>query len=170
MISELNRLIENGSLPVAPFSDQGLSVTPTAEGALFLLDDEKCACVRIYTNAAPLSASLRDDPAFLLSLLMLGGPAGPAPEVRIGADLRANFLWLSAAVPYSECTGPLFAEKLERCRTQSALLRAEVIRRMNERGQERTLSRPASAPVTPAPQMTSDDLSRLFSSSQVYWG
>ncbi len=179
MIAELNRLIESCRLPLAPFSSEGLSSNPTADGAVFLLTDDKNSCVRFYTNAVALTPALRDNAPLLLSILMLSGPAGPAPEIRIGTDARGNFLWLSSFISYSECREDIFTEKFRRFESQSALVRSEIIRRINEVAME-TSRRSVPLAASPMPStksmealgetVSSDELSRLFASPQVYWG
>lgn len=176
MINELNQRILDEHLPLAPLNDQGFSAKPASSGWLCAALDEASQTLRIYANLAPLSDAISGNARLLLSLLALTGPASPFGNVRMGADPRGQFLWASITIDVRSGTHDL-RDALERFMEHADALRARVLDCIN--AVAGGSSEPAAASSNPAvlsgsaaePEtLSSDELSRLMTNSQIFWG
>ncbi len=140
MLKEINTLIAEGRLPLAPLDQNGLSVNPTMSGVLFLLADEKNRACRFYVNAAPLSDFVKTNPELLLELLALTGPACDYADLRLGVDMRGRFLWVSTTVPYEALDETALLARCEAFKRDAARLSADVIAAINRAAERETLA------------------------------
>ncbi len=138
MLKEINTLIAEGRLPLAPLDQNGLSVNPTMSGVLFLLADEKNRACRFYVNAAPLSDFVKTNPELLLELLALTGPACDYADLRLGVDMRGRFLWVSTTVPYEALDETALLARYEAFKRDAARLSVDVIAAINRAAERET--------------------------------
>ncbi len=181
MINELNQMIEKGALQLAPFAAQdggALSVNRLPSGVLFALAEDDPERLRLYTNAAPVTAFIRESPEALLNLLMLAGPASAWPELRLGADRSGRYIWISCTLSAEECRDDRLPEALAAFLADADSMRRAAIDAINEAAAGRRGEESAEvAPQAPAPaaeplpeEMTSESVSDFIASQQVFWG
>ena len=170
MLDQLNRMVADHVLPLAPFNAEGVSVNPRPEGILFAAVDETLRIVRLYTNAAPLTDFVKSRPRLLLDLFTLSGPGSPWPQLRLGIDPKAGFVWASASVRFEDASAPQLKDALETFEREAAQVRASFIERINRAAG--APGEPAqSAPAAAADLMTAaQDLEVLIANPNVLWG
>lgn len=181
MINELNQMIEKGALPLAPFERHdavGLSVNRTSGGALFALAEENPERLRLYTNAAPVTAFVRESPEALLALSVLSAPASAWSHLRLGADRDLRYFWISQTLSAEDCRDDRLPDALAAFLGDAEALRRAVIDVINEAAAGRRAA-PAAAPREKSassssaelPQeMSSEEVSDFIASQQVFWG
>lgn len=180
MINELNQMIEKGALPLATFERQnavGLSVNRTPGGALFALAEENPERLRLYTNAAPVTAFVRESPEALLALSVLSAPASAWPHLRLGADRDLRYFWISQTLSAEDCRDDRLPDALAAFLGDAEALRRAVIDVINGaaagRGDEpAAAARESASPSSAAlpEKMTSEEVSDFIASQQVFWG
>lgn len=155
MISDLNRLVNDGQLALNAFNEEGFSVTPTAEGPLFARADENTNTLELYGVMTPISSSMLTDAQLWMRWFELTAPNSPFADLRLGLDKDHRYLWASVTI-VGRADEFEWNAALTRFKRHAAELRRLIV------------TEGTSAQTTPV--AADEDLNALLSNPGIIWG